>query len=85
MFEILGGLESFSIWNSSNKAVQISKPKVGTHWPHTPWEIYDFVSGFLIGTYGPLISRAYANDCFSAFFGLGTFVMGSANYFDKKW
>ena len=55
------------------------------HWPENPWEIYDFVMGFLIGGYPILIARAYASDCFSMFFILGTFQTTKSSYFDSKW
>ena len=60
-----------------------ARPRVGTHWPVQPWEIYDFTTGFLIGAYTPMVGRAYNNDCYSAFFKFFGFLMGQSSNFNK--
>ena len=50
---------------TANEEARAGRPIVGSHWPTTPWEMYDFAQGFVIGAYSPIIKRAYAGECFS--------------------
>lgn len=52
-------------------------------YPTTGWGIADFSVGFLIGFYGPLQARWRNYDCRSAFYKLGTNVIGYSTFFDK--
>ena len=42
----------------------------------------DWYIGFFIGTYEPLISRAYDNDCYASLFSYGISSISLSSYFD---
>ena len=40
-------------------------PRVANYFPKNGWDIYDFVTGFILGSYTELQKRAYDYDCHS--------------------
>ena len=60
----------------------LRSPKVGNIMPKNGWEIYDFVEGFMLGAYIPLMLRANNYDCQSYLFSWGVNISGQSGYFD---
>merc|ERR1712038_273566 len=47
------------------------------------WGIYDFLQGFVMGAYGPLLKIERDSDCFSMWFDLGVRSIDFSKFFDK--
>ena len=48
-----------------------------------PWGIYDWINGFIMGAYAPLVGLGRDDDCFSRFFDWGVRMADMPHYFDK--
>merc|ERR1712226_846731 len=54
------------------------------HFPNKGWEISDWSVGLVMGAYGPLVSYARNDDCFSAWYEWGITAIDFSHLFDKK-
>ena len=48
------------------------------------WGIYDFLQGFVMGAYGPLLKMERDSDCFSNWFDIGVRSIDFSKFFDKQ-
>ena len=54
------------------------------HFPNKGWEVSDWSVGLVMGAYGPLVSYARNDDCFSAWYEWGITAIDFSHLFDKK-
>ena len=52
--------------------------------PSTPWAVMDFIYGFMMGSFGPLLIKARSGDCFSKVAAFGVGIAGIGKYWDYK-
>ena len=86
MFRLLTTISVLAVAtaNTLDEKPQVGSPLVQSNFPNKGWEISDWIVGFVMGGYGPLVTYARDDDCFSAFYGWGTAAIEFSRYFDRN-
>merc|ERR1712003_456567 len=71
--------------NSIEEKPHVESPRVQqNNFPDKGWEISDWVVGLIMGGYGPLVSMARDDDCFSSWYNWGLAAIEFSRYFDRN-
>ena len=87
MFKFITAASVLAVASASNIESPMVESEISHHQSHFPnkgWEISDWLVGLTMGTYGPLVTMARDEDCFSAWYTWGATCIEMSKYFDKQ-